>query len=138
MCSSDLVVGLADLVDRDLRFVNRTTDSGLRTSLGNAAADLAEERGVDRREVVDAVDGFDLAVRAHESPARKVRAGQADAGLGLRATAETLGLGFVPLGDQRTVVHANPDRVGKEGVADLAAALSDAGDLAAGLPGYDA
>ncbi|NHN47113.1 molybdopterin biosynthesis protein [Halostella sp. JP-L12] len=134
----DEVAGLADLVDRDLRFVNRTTDSGLRTSLGNAAAALADERGIDRREVVDAIDGFDLAVRAHESPARKVLSGQADAGLGLRATAAKLGLGFVPLGDQRVRVHANPDRVGKDGVAELAAALEDVDDLTADLPGYDA
>jgi putative molybdopterin biosynthesis protein len=132
----DDVGGLADLVDRDLRFVNRTTDSGLRTSLGEAAAALAEERGVDRRDVVDAIDGFELAVRAHESPARKVLAGDADAGVGLRASAEKLEMGFVPLGDQRVRVHGNPDRVDKAGVTELAAVLDGVGDIAAELPGY--
>ncbi|OLZ39660.1 molybdenum cofactor biosynthesis protein MoeA [Natrinema saccharevitans] len=117
--------GLADLVDRDLRFVNRTTDSGLRSSLGAAVADLAEQRGVDRHDIVDAIDGFDLGLRAHESPARKVIAGDADAGLGLRETADRLDLGFVPLGDQPIRVLANPDRTEKEGVRELEAALSD-------------
>ncbi|OAQ51572.1 hypothetical protein HTG_16070 [Natrinema mahii] len=117
--------GLADLVDRDLRFINRTTDSGLRSSLGAAVAELAEQRGVDRHEIVDAIDGFELGLRAHESPARKVIAGDADAGLGLRETADRLDLGFVRLGEQPVRVLANPDRTEKEGVRELEAALSD-------------
>ncbi|MDF9744752.1 molybdopterin biosynthesis protein [Natrinema salsiterrestre] len=121
----DEIEGLADLVDRDLRFVNRTTDSGLRSSLGGAVADLAEERGTDRREIVDAIDGFDLGLRAHESPARKVIAGDADAGLGLRETADRLDLGFVSLGEQPVRALANPDRTGKEGVRELERALED-------------
>jgi putative molybdopterin biosynthesis protein len=121
----DEIEGLEDLVDRDLRFVNRTTDSGLRSSLGAAVADLAEERGVERREIVDAIDGFDLGLRAHESPARKVIAGDADAGLGLRETADRLDLGFVPLGKQPVRVLANRDRTGKEGVRELERALED-------------
>ncbi|MGQ3411358.1 molybdopterin biosynthesis protein [Natrinema sp. LN54] len=121
----DEIEGLEDLIDRDLRFVNRTTDSGLRSSLGAAVADLAEDRGSDRREIVDAIDGFDLGLRAHESPARKVIAGDADAGLGLRETAERLDLGFVSLGEQPVRVLANPDRTEKEGVRELEATLSD-------------
>jgi putative molybdopterin biosynthesis protein len=125
--------GLTDLVDRDLRFVNRDTNSGLRTSLGNAVADLAAERDTTRHDLVDAIDGFELTVKAVESPARKVEAGDADAGLGLRATADRLGLGFVPLGEQSVVVHANPDRVEKPGVQALDGALAA---LGTDLPGF--
>jgi putative molybdopterin biosynthesis protein len=132
----DDVEGLADLVDRDLAFVNRTTDSGLRTSLGNAVADLAEERGVERHDLVEAVDGFDRAVRAHESPARRVLAGKADVGLGLRATAERLGLEFVPVGTETVRVLANPDRVGKPVVEQLREVVADGDDVFASLPGY--
>jgi putative molybdopterin biosynthesis protein len=131
------VAGLADLVDRDLRFVNRDTNSGLRTSLANAVADLADERGTARHDLVEAIDGFELTVKAVESPARKVEAGDVDAGLGLRATADRLGLGFVPLGEQSVAVHANPDRVGKAGVRALDGELDDIADLVAGLPGFD-
>jgi putative molybdopterin biosynthesis protein len=129
------VTGLADLVDRDLRFVNRDTNSGLRTSLGTAVAELAEERGTTRHDLVEAIDGFELTVKAVESPARKVEAGDAEVGLGLRATADRLGLGFVPLGEQSVVVHANPDRVEKVGVRAVAAAMDGAGDLADSLTG---
>ncbi|WP_254821368.1 molybdopterin biosynthesis protein [Haloglomus halophilum] len=132
----EAIEGLSDLVDRDLRFVNRTSASGLRTTLGDAVAALADERGVERHDLVDAIDGFDAGTRAHESPARRVLAGKADAGLGLRATAERLDAGFVPVGEETVRVLANPDRVGKSGVAALRDALEDAGDAIEALAGY--
>jgi putative molybdopterin biosynthesis protein len=131
------ISGLAALVDRDLRFVNRGTDSGLRTSLGNALAHLADERGTSRHELTEAIDGFELAAKAHESPARKVAAGSADAGLGLRATAAKLDLGFVPVGTETVGVLANPDRAEKSGVRALEAALGEDLDaILADLPGF--
>ncbi|WP_336343729.1 molybdopterin biosynthesis protein [Halalkalicoccus ordinarius] len=132
----DGVEGLADLVERDLRFVNRTTDSGLRTTLSNALASVAEERGSTRHKLVESIDGFDLAVRAHESPARKVVAGRADAGLGLRTTAERLGLGFVSLGEERVSVLGNPDRIEKGGMERLREAIDEWSFEDETLPGY--
>jgi len=132
------VSGLADLVDRDLSFVNRGTDSGLRTSLANALADLADERGVDRHELTDAVRGWDLATRAFESPARSVAAGDADVGLGLRATATKLGLGFVPVGIEQVRVLADPDRTDKPAVERLREELESVDDALADLDGFDA
>jgi putative molybdopterin biosynthesis protein len=132
----DDVAGLADLVDRDLALVNRPTASGLRTSLGNALADLADERGVDRHELVDAIDGFDLALEAHESPARRVAAGRADAGLGLRATAAKLDCGFVPIDEEQVRVLAAADRIEKPGVEALGRELDDLDELCTDLPGF--
>ncbi|MFB6119439.1 molybdopterin biosynthesis protein [Halosegnis sp.] len=132
----DGVTGLASLVDDELAFVNRTSDSGLRTSLSEAMAALADERGVDRHDLVEAVDGFDRAVRAHESPARRVRAGKADIGLGLEATAEQLGLGFVPVGTETVRLLAAPDRADKPGVQQLEEAVHSGGDVFISLAGY--
>ncbi|QLH79124.1 molybdopterin biosynthesis protein [Halosimplex rubrum] len=131
------VTGLADLVDRELSFVNRGTESGLRTSLSNALADLADGRGVDRRTVTESISGFDRAARAFESPARSVAAGDADAGLGLRATAAKLGLGFVPVGSQPVRVLANPDRLETASVRELDGLLADASPVLDGLDGFD-
>ncbi|WP_299263272.1 molybdopterin biosynthesis protein [Halorientalis sp.] len=133
----DDVTGVSTLVDRDCRLINRGTNSGLRTALDDAVAALADERGVARRELTDAIDGYELTVKAHESPARKVLAGDADAGLGLRATARKLELGFVPLGEQDVRVLANPDRTGKAGVEALAAAVENVEGVLADLPGYE-
>ncbi|SEN01577.1 molybdopterin molybdochelatase [Halorientalis persicus] len=130
------VSGVADLVDRELRLINRGTNSGLRTALDDAVDSLADERGTARRDLADAIDGYDLTVKAHESPARKVLAGDADAGLGLRATAAKLGLGFVSLGVQDVRVLANPDRTEKSGVEALADTVDDAESVLSALPGY--
>jgi molybdenum cofactor synthesis domain-containing protein len=132
----DGVGGLADLVDDDLRFANRTSASGLRTSLTEALADLADERGETRHDLVEAIDGFEAGRRAHESPPRAVLSGHADAALGLRASAETLDLGFVPVGTETVRALANPERAAKPGVEALAARIAGMDDLLDGLPGY--
>ena len=130
------VTGLDDLVDRDLRFVNRSTDSGLRRSLDGELDRLAEERSTSRSDLAEAIAGYGLTVRAFESPARKVIAGDADAGLGLRETAERLGCGFVSLGEQSVVVRAAPDRTDRDAVRELATALEDPAEVLDGLAGY--
>lgn len=120
------IEGLSDLVDRELRFINRPTDSGLRGTLDDAVEELADRRDSSRNDVIERIDGYELAVRALESPARKVAAGTADAGLGLRATAEKLDMGFVALGEERVRVLANPDRLEKPGVEALREAVENA------------
>ncbi|ELZ04222.1 molybdopterin biosynthesis protein [Natrialba aegyptia] len=121
----DEIEGLSDLVDRDLRFVNRTSDSGLRVSLERALAELADDRGAGQHELADSISGYDIGLRAHESPARTVVAGEADAALGLRETADHLSLEFVPLGEQSVRVFANPDRTAKASVRELETALAE-------------
>ena len=132
------IEGLADLVDRDLRFVNRARDSGLRASFDAELDRLADERDADRRALSDAIDGYSLTVKGFESPARKVLADAAAAGLGLRATADALDCGFVPLGTESVRVLANPDRVDKPGVGALRGVLDTHLDaVAASLAGVD-
>ena len=131
------IEGLADLVDRDLRLVNRDSGSGLRASFDEALDRLASERDASRHDLSDNIDGYGLTTKAHESPARKVAAGAADAGLGLQATADSLGLGFVSLGTQSVDVLAAPDRAEKPGVRELEAAIDDLDPLAAPLDGFE-
>ncbi len=115
--------GVADLVDSDYRFCNRTTDSGLRGSLEAAVDTFAEKHDRSHTEITESITGYDVGLRAHESPARRVIAGDADAGLGLRSTATRLDLGFVPLGEQPVRVLAAPDRREKASVEALQTAL---------------
>jgi len=131
------VGSLADLVEGDSRFVNRDAGAGLRHSFDAELDRLADDRDRTREELTAAIDGYDLTTNATESPARKVAAGAADAGLGLRATAEGVGLEFVPLGTERVRVLANSDRTGKPSVERLAAALGDLGPVTDGLTGFD-
>ncbi len=131
------VSDLGDLVDGDYRFVNRDSASGLRRSFDDAVDALGEERGVGRAELIDAIDGYELTAKAHESPARKVLASDADAGLGLRATAAKLDLGFVSLGTESVRVLVNPDRREKDSIGSLAEVLSDLGALTDGMAGME-
>ena len=125
----DEVSGVADLVDRDLQFVNRDRQSGLRASLEEVLEALADEREY-QGEVVDAIAGFDMTARAYESPPRRVLDGKADVALGLRVTATALDLEFVPIGWQDVRVRASPDRAEKPAVQQLKRMLPPAELLA--------
>ncbi|GAB7014459.1 molybdopterin biosynthesis protein [Halolamina salina] len=133
----DGVEGFGTLVDGDLRFVNLDTATGLRASADAELERLAAARDADAADLQSAIDGYGFTLKAHESPARRVLAGKADAGLGLRATAEKLGLGFVPVDSQTVRVRANPERVEKQGVRDLEAVLSGVDEVLAELPGFE-
>ncbi len=130
------VTGAETLVDADVRFVNRPPASGLRRSLDDALDAIAADRSTSRGDLAERIEGYGLTVQAFESPARKVIAGDADAGLGLRETAARLGCGFVPLGEQSVVVRASPDRTDRDAVEELASSLDDIGTLLDGLAGY--
>ncbi len=127
---------LGELADSDLRFVNRETTSGLRSSLSNALASLAEDRGVSRHSLVESIKGFDSTVKAFESPARRVIEQRADVGLGLKTTADKHGLGFVSLGDQRVELLVNPDRREKPAVEQLETTIGTLAEHCTSLSGY--
>ncbi|MFA9517576.1 molybdopterin biosynthesis protein [Halopenitus sp. H-Gu1] len=131
------VSGLADLVDRDLRFLNRDRNSGLRGSLEAALDGLATERGLESGDLVASIDGYEWTVRAFESPPRRVKAGDADVGIGLRSTAETLDLAFLPLGKQDVRIRANPERTGTEGIEEIEQALAAIDLVLEDLPGFE-
>jgi putative molybdopterin biosynthesis protein len=132
----DDVTGLDDLIGRELRLVNRDSAAGLRASFDALIEDHAAARGTDRAALTDRIDGYDLTVKAHESPARMVHRGEADVGLGLRASATALDLDFVQLGSEPVEVLASPDRQSKPGVESLAAALEELESILADLDGY--
>ena len=132
----DDITSLGDLVDRDVRFINRQTTSGLRASLSAALATLANERDVSKRHLTESIAGFSAAVNAFESPAHRILEGRAAAGLGLRRTAETHDLDFVALGEQPVRLFGNPDRLDKPGFDRLEAALAALPTRCGSFSGY--
>jgi putative molybdopterin biosynthesis protein len=83
------VRSLADLARPGVRFVNRQRGSGTRVLLEARLAEL----GIDP----DAVLGCEREEYTHMAVAVAVRSGVAACGLGIRAAAQALGLGFVPV-----------------------------------------
>jgi len=120
------VEGLASLIDRELTFVNRGGDAGIRAALDDQLAALAEERDTDRRTLEAAINGWGQTTRGLESPARAVLRGTADVGVGIAATADTLDVEVLPLGSLSVQVLAASDRYDKAGVQALEAALETA------------
>ena len=79
--------GIADLAQRDIRFVNRQRGAGTRVLLDFHL----EQAGIDP----DQIDGYDHEVFTHTATAVAVSSGLVDAGLGVRSAAAPLGLDFV-------------------------------------------
>ena len=132
----DGVDGLADLVDDDIDFVNRDRDSGLRASFDAELDALADARGVDRRDLTAAINGYEATVSGVESPARRVADGRTAVGLGLRATADRHDLGFVSIGTQAVRLLGNPDREEKPAIDAVRNALETLPTVCSSLAGY--
>jgi putative molybdopterin biosynthesis protein len=82
-----------DLARSEVRLANREAGSGARALLDAA---LARQKIPPNRIV-----GYETVVRSHLAAAEAVAAGLADAAVGVRAAAQALGLGFVPLAQER-------------------------------------
>jgi putative molybdopterin biosynthesis protein len=83
------IVGLADLVRDDLRFINRQKGSGTRILLDFKLREL----GIDHKRI----DGYGIDEYTHMSVAAAVLSGAADVGLGIYAAARALDLDFIPV-----------------------------------------
>jgi putative molybdopterin biosynthesis protein len=97
---------LERLADGDIAFVNRQRGSGTRILLDYHLARLGAASA--------AIRGYDREEYTHLGVAAAVASGRADVGLGIRAAAAALNLGFVPLFHERydlvipATYHASP------------------------------
>ncbi|HEY8597463.1 MAG TPA: substrate-binding domain-containing protein, partial [Thermomicrobiales bacterium] len=87
------IAGVADLARPDLTIINREPGAGSRAALDHAL----RVSGTDPA----AVRGYARTVGSHRVVAEVVAAGLADAGPGILAAASALGLGFIPLAEER-------------------------------------
>jgi len=83
----------ADLAQSGLRFINRNPGSGTRLWLDGEL----EKSGIPSQ----SIDGYEHVVNTHTECARAVASGQADAALGLQASALQYNLDFIPLFEER-------------------------------------
>ena len=83
------ISGLHDLTRANLRYVNRALGTGTRVLFD----ELLAEAGI----APEQLRGYEQTEPSHAAVAQAVLAGQADAGLGIEATARGRGLDFVPL-----------------------------------------
>jgi putative molybdopterin biosynthesis protein len=87
------VRGAANLAQSGLRFINRNPGSGTRLWLDSE---------LERLDIPpESIDGYEHVVNTHTECARAVARGEADAALGLQASALQFGLDFIPLFEER-------------------------------------
>lgn len=87
------VRGAADLARAGLRFINRNPGSGTRLWLDGEL----ERQGI----LPESIDGYERVVNTHTECARAIASGEADAALGLQASAQQHNLEFIPLFEER-------------------------------------
>ena len=83
------ITSLADLIRKDVRFINRQQASGTRALLDL----LLHDAGLPAQRIA----GFELEEYTHSAVAAYVAAGMADVGFGVEAAAHQFGLAFLPL-----------------------------------------
>jgi len=124
--------GITDLAGTGVRFANRNAGSGTRVWMDSRL----------RRERVEGtcIAGYETEFSTHTAVASAIAADAADAGIGLRASAERFGLDFQPLFMERYDLVLRRDRLAESSMDALLASLTSRRlkrSLGA-LAGYDA
>jgi putative molybdopterin biosynthesis protein len=81
-----------DLVRGDVVFVNRQKGAGTRILVDY----LLKKEGINQENII----GYDREMTTHMSVAASVSSGAADAGVGVFSAAKTMGLDFIPIGEE--------------------------------------
>ncbi|HVJ49351.1 molybdopterin biosynthesis protein [Desulfitobacterium sp.] len=84
---------LEDLTQPGIRFINRQGGSGTRVLLDY----LLEQKGISKKDIL----GYEREEFTHLNVAVGVASGSADVGLGIQSAAQSLGLDFIPIGEER-------------------------------------
>ncbi|HIE51894.1 MAG TPA: molybdopterin biosynthesis protein, partial [Armatimonadetes bacterium] len=125
------ITSLTDLVEKDLTFINRQRGSGTRMLLDYELRRLGVEP--------ERIGGYEREVYTHLAVAAAVAEGAADAGLGILAAAQALGLDFVPVAEERYDLAIRADMLDTPLLQALLAIIRDPSfqRRAEALGGYD-
>jgi putative molybdopterin biosynthesis protein len=125
------ITGPADIARNDIRIVNRNRGSGTRIRLDQQLALM----GI----MASDVKGYAVEVSSHDEITSAISTRLADVGLGLQVSAETAGLGFIPLFSERFDLVFPYEGFESPAVQRLLDILlsTKTKRLFEGLPGYD-
>jgi molybdate transport repressor ModE-like protein len=125
------IQGLPDLARGDLRLVNRQRGSGTRLVFDQLLANAGIRR--------NGIGSYQIEEFTHLAVAAAVAGGIADVGFGIRAAAAELGLGFIPLVNERYFLACRTERLANNETKTLLSLLRGKAfrALLASMPGYD-
>lgn len=124
------ITRLEDLIDGDVRFINRNRHSGTRI-LFNL---LLDEHGITERQI----RGAEREEFTHTAVAAYVAAGMADAGFGVEAAAAQFGLEFLNLASEHYLLVCHEERLHQRNIRQLLSLMASTEFMAEidKLPGY--
>ncbi len=126
------ITGFSDLVRKDVTFINRQSGSGTRMLFDKCLRDGSI--------MPDDIAGYERNEYTHMAVASAVLTGLADTGLAIFSSAQALGLGFIPVADERYDIAISADVFDSEMIRMLMNIISDDSEFRAGvdaLGGYD-
>jgi putative molybdopterin biosynthesis protein len=109
--------GVADLLRADVSFINRNKGSGTRLLIDRHLTQLASTRETDLENLTSKIQGYGYEAKTHSAVATAVKNDRADVGFGIRTVAETPGLEFVKLDDEKYDFLIPGDRIEKKSVS---------------------
>lgn len=109
----------------DVRIVNRTRGSGIRTLIDYNLAKVARDRGIDPANISRYVKGYTYEVKTHTAVGYAVKTGKADVGIAVGYVADLYGLDFIPIGWEEFDFVVLKKRIEKPHVRDFINALRE-------------
>jgi putative molybdopterin biosynthesis protein len=93
------MIGLEDLPGK--RLINRNRGSGTRALLEMKIEELAEEKGISKKEFTDSIPGYSSGAKSEVAICEAVISGKADAGVGLKnCTEKNNGMKFIKFAEE--------------------------------------
>jgi len=113
------IKSIRDIVDKDVKFINRITGSGIRVYIDLMLSKIAEERGISFDEIKRDIDGYTVEAKTHSGVVGGVESGLYD--VGIAAEIATLGrnIDFIPLTWERYDYIVNKERLEEKPIKDL-------------------
>lgn len=117
------ITGLRDLIREDLIFANRNRGSGTRILTDRLLKGIAQELGIEFKNLVGKIRGYRSEFKTHSSVAAAVGQGRADLGVCVESAAAAYGLEFIPIGDEEYDFVINPASKDKRAVREFLGCL---------------
>ena len=108
-----------DIVDKDVKFINRNKGSGTRVLVDLLIANIARKRGINVEDVIKSINGYWIEAKTHSAVAAAVKYGKADAGIGLKYVAQMYDLDFIPLREEEYDFVISKNSISKDSVREF-------------------
>ena len=133
------IQNLKDILERDIRFINRNPGSGTRILFDHLLEEYAAQNNKTVEDLRQQIQGYHIVANSHSAVAIRIRDGHADVGVGLRYVAEHFGLSFIPITTENYDFVIRKDRLTKKSVQSFLDTLKNpkVKEKIKTMPGFD-